>query len=249
MMMSDLEGETLPASDSAAFSYELLDAEALDRNTLRLLQGTAVKRSILIFQWISNLLDEAQRNEVLVAPPPLLTRAFKAMENGLHDYHLALKLAYTPFPFPYTACVDVLLTVHFVLTPLVTTSWTDDACLAILFTLSSVWSVWLLHLVAAELENPFGLDDTDLHMGEIQKDINSTLRLLFDNTCQHVPHISSGVNIDHLQHNSAHFSGLPSVVEDADARCVSSAYRPEASGPREMVMNVVTSIVMNRDAK
>uniref|UniRef100_A0A7S1A5J7 Bestrophin homolog n=1 Tax=Noctiluca scintillans TaxID=2966 RepID=A0A7S1A5J7_NOCSC len=212
------------------------------------MQTASVKKSTVIYQWISNLMDEAQRNGVLVAPPPLLTRAFNAMENGLQDYHVAMKLADTPFPFPYTAGMEVLLTVHFFLTPVITTIWTDSVFLMVLFTFFSVWSVWMLHLVAGELENPFGLDDTDLHMGEIQKDINSTLRLLFDNTCQHVPHISSGVNIDHLQHNSAHFSGLPSVVEDADARCVSSAYRPEASGPREMVMNVVTSIVMNRDA-
>lgn len=174
----------------------------------------------MIYQWISNLMDEAQRTGVLVAPPPLLTRAFNAMENGLQDYHKALKLADTPFPFPYTAGMEVLLTAHFILTPVITAVWTDSVFLMVLFTFFSVWSVWMLHLVAGELENPFGLDETDLDMETLQRDNNAILRFLYSSSCQHVPYISERVKFDDLQHRSMHVSS--SFLQLKAAEVVSS---------------------------
>jgi len=190
LILAELEGSESPKTSRAAFSYQLLDPQAIDRDCLEALRRSP-KKSLMVYQWIHSLMVDGNLNGVLGVPPPLLTRAFQAMDQGLLDYHDALKYADTPFPFPYTAAMELLLTVHFFLTPIAVCSWVDNYYLAFLFTFVLVSSVWVLQSVSAELENPFGSDLNDLDMDEMQGDMNNTLWALASQDFSRLPRVST----------------------------------------------------------
>uniref|UniRef100_A0A7S1AGP5 Uncharacterized protein n=1 Tax=Noctiluca scintillans TaxID=2966 RepID=A0A7S1AGP5_NOCSC len=107
------------------------------------------------------------------------------MGTAMMHYHDAMKCVEVPFPFPYTACTDILLIIHWAVTPLVLCSWTSGPLWAALFTFIMVFVLWSLHFIAGELENPFGCDVNDLHMTEMQREINMNLiRLVKDGNRQ-----------------------------------------------------------------
>ena len=50
-----------------------------------------------------------------------------------------------------------------------------------------VFVLWCLHLIAGELENPFGDDKNDLNMSEMQVDMNESLAALISAEAQETP--------------------------------------------------------------
>jgi len=186
MILADLEGTEHDEGPSLAFGYELLDAKSLDRQSINIMKRTDAK-ALLVYQWINNLMVKGQMTGILDIPAPLLARAFQALNLGLLDYMDALKFVDTPFPFPYAASIEILLTLHFGLTPLAVCAWTDNLGFVALFCFILVSSVWVLHLVASELENPFGHDMNALEMEEMQKDMNRNLTRLVSAEFQHTP--------------------------------------------------------------
>jgi len=190
MILAELEGET---GDIAAFGYELLDAQALESDALALLKRTEQK-PILIFQWINNLMVTGISSGVLSIPPPVLTRAFQSMNFGMLSYHDAMKYVDTPFPYPYTVAIEICLTLHFFLTPLVVSSWSNDYVGTSLFSFILVFMFWFLHFVANELENPFGQDINDLDMEGMQREMNRHLRLLGSAEILYTPRMHASID-------------------------------------------------------
>lgn len=143
----------------------------------------------MVFQWIQNLIVDAVSSGVLSIPPPLLTRTFQDLGSGMSRFHDALKYARVPFPFPYIASTDLLLIIHWVVTPIVICSWTSQVVWAAFFTFMLVFVLWTLHLVANELENPFGGDMNDLNMADIQDGVNMGLLLLISKESRETPRL------------------------------------------------------------
>jgi len=122
LICADLEAEGDITGEESAFSYELIDIEGLDSESLHTLQ-TADRKVELVFTWIQALIKDAQYNGVLVAPPPIVTRAFQELNSGMVGFHEALTISEVSFPFPYTAANTMVLIVHWFLTPFVVVSW------------------------------------------------------------------------------------------------------------------------------
>ena len=132
-------------------------------------------RPEIVFQWVQNEIVDNVKTGVLSIPPPLLTRAFQELANGMMKYHDAAKFARVPFPLPYTIVVELLLAIYAVVTPIVVSSWAEQVGWGTLFSFVLVFVVWSMHVLALELENPYGADANDLDMGEIQCDLNRHL--------------------------------------------------------------------------
>lgn len=178
-------------SDSAveeiqAFKYELIDAEAIDPGSLEAIKESEAKVE-LVFQWIQQLIVENINTGVLSIPPPILSRSFQELAQGMVHFHDAVKISSIPFPFPYAQTCDCLLVLHWFITPcLVATSVTYPTWAGI-FSFFSVFILWSLNSIAVEIENPFGMDANDIDANSMQLELNKHLTLLLDPKTHRTP--------------------------------------------------------------
>jgi len=172
-----------------AFKYQLIDPNGIDADSLEVLR-VSDSRTELLFQWIQTLIVEQIETGVLSIPPPILSRAFQEIGNGMSAYHDAVKVSYIPFPFPYAQNCDFLLVLHWLLIPFVLTQWVANPVWAFFFVFMQVFVLWSLNFIAAEIENPFGSDKNDLDGEGMQHDMNRRLLLLIRTTTAKTPKLS-----------------------------------------------------------
>ena len=63
------------------------------------------------------------QTDVPCVSPPLLTRIFQDLGNGMAKYHQGLKFPDVPVPFPYVTMAEMALHVHAFMTPVVSIGW------------------------------------------------------------------------------------------------------------------------------
>jgi len=173
-----------------AFKFELMDAEGIDAASLLTIKESGAKVE-LVYQWIQLLIVENIEKGVLSIPPPILSRCFQELANGMVEYHEALKLSTVPFPFPYAQTCEFLLLLHWLIAPFVVCSWTSHPAWAAIFCFVQVFILWALNAIAVEIENPFGADANDLDSQATQLEINHHLSLLVDPLTSKVPLLSA----------------------------------------------------------
>merc|ERR550532_1098574 len=102
------------------------------------------------------------KQDILSIPPPILSRCFQEIANGMVAFHTSLKISFVPFPFPYAQTCDLLLMVHWICAPFVFNQWTKTPFWSFVFVFIQVFVLWTLNFIAVEIENPFGEDANDL---------------------------------------------------------------------------------------
>lgn len=177
-------------SDYEAFNFALLDAEGIDEKSLLIIKASTAKVE-LIFQWIQQLVVENIDTGVLSIPPPILSRSFQEIANGMVAFHDAMKISYIPFPFPYAQTCDFLLLLHWIIVPFVVSQWVTEPGWAAVFSFIQVFILWALNFIAVELENPFGLDANDIDGWHMQEEMNEHLLLLMSPTTKATPTLSA----------------------------------------------------------
>jgi len=160
-----------------SFALELVDAGAFDDETLMAVRDSSC-RVELVYQWIQSLVVEAQANGILSIPPPILTRSFQELSGGMVNFHDAMKVADTPFPFPYLQTCDILLFVLYISAPFVVSTYTNTFLLAGFFCFVLIFTFSCLTLTGLELEFPFGRDANDIQGADLQLEMNHKLKLL-----------------------------------------------------------------------
>jgi len=169
-----------------SFEMELIDAGAFDDDTLAAVRDSTC-RVELVYQWIQSLIVDAQATGVLGVPPPILTRSFQELSGGMVCFHDAMKVADTPFPFPYLQTCDALLFVLYIASPFVTSTYCSTWWLASFFCFITTFTFTCLTLTALELEFPFGRDANDIQGVDLQDEMNHKLRLLVSNASWKAP--------------------------------------------------------------
>lgn len=184
--IEDSTGDPEGGGTAQAFQYELLDVNAVDAESLKTVMECDSKVE-LIFQWIQQLLVDNISTGVLSIPPPLLSRSFQELSNGMVAFHDAIKIASIPFPFPYAQTCDALLLIHWLGTPIVLAQWVTSAYWGAVFSFMQVFIYWCLNMIAMEIENPFGNDPNDIDGQAMQAEMNRHLLLLMQRSTQRVP--------------------------------------------------------------
>ena len=89
------------------------------------------------------------------APPPIISRIFQEVSNGLLFYNNATKMKEVPVPFPYVQLNAFLLNVFACfLCPIAIASFTPILWLSLTTTVITVVSFYAVFIVANELEDP-----------------------------------------------------------------------------------------------
>lgn len=175
--------------DIEAYKFELLDADGIDDESLLVIMTCDAKVELL-FQWIQQTVVDNIKCGVLNIPPPILTRAFQEMANGMVAVNEAMRISCIPFPFPYAQTCDFLLFMVSFISPVITAQWTREIAWAFVFTFTQIFVLWCLNFIAEEIENPFGADENDLDGHGLQQEMNSQLVLLLRSSTARLPTLS-----------------------------------------------------------
>ena len=110
------------------------------------------------------------------APPPIISRIFQEVSNGLLFYNNATKMKEVPVPFPYVQLNALLLNLFSCfLSPIAIASFTPVPWLSVLTTFMTVISFYGVFLVANQLEDPFGSEANDMPMIEYHEEFCASL--------------------------------------------------------------------------
>lgn len=112
--------------------------------------------------WIVQGIITEIRAGTLDTPPPIVTRVFQELSNGMLGFNQAHKVAMVPFPFPFAQMVSLLLAMLYVTLPFYLDNFTKNVFITpvISFLLPMCYSG--LNRIAIELEEPFGMDYNDV---------------------------------------------------------------------------------------
>lgn len=98
----------------------------------------------------------------LKAPPPIQSRMYQELSNGMLGYNNVLKIADVPFPFAHAQLLSMLLLVWALFIPFYIMNFTQSYILGPAISFVLFESMWCLNELAKELENPFGQDVNDI---------------------------------------------------------------------------------------
>jgi len=196
-------------------NFELIGLDGMDVQSVRYLQ-TCHDPCEIALQWIQRLIVESEQKAILKIAPPILSRVFNELGNGIVNLNNARKIKEFPIPFPLAQMIMVLLYVHALMTPLISAALVDTKLWAGVITFIVIFSYWSILYIATELEMPFGDDLNDLPLLDMARDMNKSLRQLIDPLSQEVPKFK-------------YVKGLPLRVADVDFGhgLANSVFEPE----------------------
>eukprot|EP00747_Dinoflagellata_sp_TGD_P119379 gnl/TRDRNA2_/TRDRNA2_173005_c1_seq11.p1 gnl/TRDRNA2_/TRDRNA2_173005_c1~~gnl/TRDRNA2_/TRDRNA2_173005_c1_seq11.p1 ORF type:complete len:515 (+),score=80.37 gnl/TRDRNA2_/TRDRNA2_173005_c1_seq11:95-1639(+) len=241
--LAQLEDSSQSVEESRAYTFQLLDVGSLDNHSLEYLKLTDNKVE-LVAHWIQYAMVQALGTKVLTIPPPILSRAFQELSNGVVRFHDCMKIAHVPFPPPYHQTMMVLAALHMVLTPWFICNWVSTIFLAWLITCLLVFVIWSLLFIATELEQPFGIDEDDINLEELQTSMNARLLLLVSPAITHVPTLRAGAKM--TQFEITHGSSM--IDMSLRSAWQKSASEVEEAGAASMVsLQLVSKLAHSRD--
>merc|ERR1719498_613105 len=123
----------------------------------------------VVADWIMEAVTRAQLKGLLTVPPPIISRFYQELSNGLVGFSQAYKVTSTPFPFPFAQILALLLSVFCVVCPIIVVQMTSGYILPPILSFCAILSYWGLNQIAVELENPFGDDDNDLPLIDMHR--------------------------------------------------------------------------------
>jgi len=174
--------------------YEVLELNSLDENAIRGLAEEEDKTEV-VFQWIKTLMVENINLGVLSIPPPILTRVFQELDAAMSKYHKAETFSKVPFPFPYVATIDIIMFIHWAVTPVSLVSIFEDSVWPMIVAWIFTFILWSMYLIAAELENPFNGDPNDLDLQNLQCTLNNRLLTVVSARSHAVPRITDNLQV------------------------------------------------------
>merc|ERR1719335_1563793 len=130
------------------------------------LQGTTDKIAIVLM-WMEEAISRAQVQGVLLIAPPILSRVYNELGNGLMGFNSAYRIALVPFPFCFSQMIGWCLVIFLFLCPMVAYVFTGGEMLTSGLTFCSLMGFWGLNRIAIELENPFGCEVNHLPLAEL----------------------------------------------------------------------------------
>lgn len=159
-------------------NFEIFDMEDIHPHKLQFLVKTEHDKCGVVMHWTQKLINEGILSGTVTAPPPIVSRCFQELSNGLNHYKEALKIKEIRFPFPYLQIVQLMLVVTSICAPIVNTLILGNFIASFGITLMVMSSFWSLNFIAAEIEMPYGDDPNDLPVREMQTSFNDYLRML-----------------------------------------------------------------------
>lgn len=170
-------------------TFDLFGLDGFEASSMAFLQESHDRCEITL-QWIQRLIVESDAKQLLKIAPPILSRVFNELGNGIVNLNNARKITDFPIPFHLAQMITVMLIVHSLILPLISAATVDNMSSAAGITFFVSFAYWCVHFITIELEWPFGDDPNDLPLQDMQTDFNMSLSCLIDSRAQEVPKFS-----------------------------------------------------------
>jgi len=121
-------------------------------------------RTNMVLNWLNHNL--AYANDMLLIAPPIQSRMYQELSNGMLGFNHALKVADVPFPFPYSQMLLLVLGAWTCFLPFCVMSFTQSLIAGPILAFILSTSMYCMNDLARELENPFGQDINDVCLPE-----------------------------------------------------------------------------------
>jgi hypothetical protein len=126
-------------------------------------------------------------SKIIDISPPILSRVFNELGNGIVNLNNARKITDFPVPFPLAQMITFMLMFHAIITPIICAALVQTPHTAGVITFVVICSFWSVNYIAVELEMPFGEDLNDLPLHHMQRCMNRSLAALQNLEAQEVP--------------------------------------------------------------
>ena len=130
----------------------------VSKNEIAFLQkarGASAKVN-LAWQWLSEfIIREHLAGSLGDVGPPIISRIFQFLSDGMIFYNHARKTMFIPFPFPHAQISALFVLTTMVSMPLLMLEYSNNIYLGALLNFFTVTCLAGLHEVARELENPY----------------------------------------------------------------------------------------------
>eukprot|EP00931_Biecheleriopsis_adriatica_P002184 TRINITY_DN10286_c0_g1_i2.p1 TRINITY_DN10286_c0_g1~~TRINITY_DN10286_c0_g1_i2.p1 ORF type:complete len:384 (-),score=79.33 TRINITY_DN10286_c0_g1_i2:247-1311(-) len=176
------EGEQFEAfgiEDLDGSKLEILDQEFFDEDN----------RCELILSWIQTAVMRGTRSGVVDAPPPIVSRVFQELGDGMVRVCNAKKINEIQYPFMMAQLLAVMLVCYSVGVALGTGYTMSSIVTAAASTFLNVCALWCVHYAAVAIEAPFGTKEEALPMQAEMVRMNKCLSLLVSDEASCVPDI------------------------------------------------------------
>jgi len=167
--------------------YELIDVSDFDGENMRYMLYDSNDGCEVCLQWIQRLIGDANEQQILKVAPPILSRVYNQLGNGIVMLNNARKIKEFPIPFPLAQMITFMMLIHWVITALVCAASVERFYWAGILSFIVTFSFWGITYIAVELEQPFGDDANDLPLHDMQKDMNASLQSLLDVRAHRAP--------------------------------------------------------------
>ena len=134
----------------------------------------------LCSMWLQEFLSrEYMSGSTGKVAPPIISRLYQFISDGMTGYNQARKVAYIPFPFPHAQITTLFVLVIVGFIPVLMLTYLADPVFGFLLNLVTVMCFAGLHEVARELENPFQNVPNDIPLNNFQAQFNEGLMVMF----------------------------------------------------------------------
>eukprot|EP00931_Biecheleriopsis_adriatica_P000665 TRINITY_DN10075_c1_g1_i2.p1 TRINITY_DN10075_c1_g1~~TRINITY_DN10075_c1_g1_i2.p1 ORF type:complete len:516 (+),score=64.58 TRINITY_DN10075_c1_g1_i2:144-1691(+) len=185
-MISLMYAQALMQVSSTERVFELIDITGFDAESLDFLYQSHDGCEVVL-QWLQRAIVEANGKGIIMIAPPILSRVYNQLGNGIVRLNNARKIHEFPIPFPIAQMVFFQLICHGILTSFVCAIVVENPGLAFIFTFLVCQSLWTIHYITLELEQPYGTDANDLPLEEMMVDLNHSLCNLLDSRAREPP--------------------------------------------------------------
>ena len=139
-------------------------------------------RAFIVQTWIVRLMTNRLAAGGLAIPPPLLSRTYQVLSDGTAAAMQARKVSYVAFPFPLRQLLTILLFVFTLIVPMCISAFMRSTAIVAVLCFFVILGYTALNETACELEHPFGLGANHLYLTAYQRQFNSKLARLLDQT-------------------------------------------------------------------
>eukprot|EP00928_Gymnodinium_smaydae_P078806 TRINITY_DN62880_c0_g1_i1.p1 TRINITY_DN62880_c0_g1~~TRINITY_DN62880_c0_g1_i1.p1 ORF type:complete len:520 (+),score=87.75 TRINITY_DN62880_c0_g1_i1:75-1562(+) len=174
--------------------FETLDVNGMDKERIQYLMSSPDRCEICL-QWIQRLIIESEQKGTIKVAPPILSRVFNELGNGIANLATARKIKDYPIPYPLAQMMVLMLLFHAFVFPVLSAATVTSPVWCGVITFVVIFSYWSIHYIAVELEMPFGDDANDLPLVLMQQDMNRSLSALIDYRSQEVPKFNYSPNV------------------------------------------------------
>jgi|ERR1712232_1317941 len=138
-------------------------------------KGPSAKSSLCL-HWLSEfIIREHLAGTLGKVGPPIVSRIFQFISDGMIFYNHSRKIMHIPFPFPHAQICALFNCVIIVAVPLMMEQYADQTAIGSALTFVTVLCMAGMHEVARELENPFRNYPNEIPLGTLLAMYNEAL--------------------------------------------------------------------------